>query len=250
MTRLHKLIIIFSTVFAASCGSSGETGSNDKDTGTPGDDTSSSGADTAVGTDSASGTDVPGTDTPPPPTDAGVRRLPCLGSGSLSSDLPADQYGALEGELVSLVPPGTHGCPNDADHLHLQVDVGGKRYDVAVTINDSMAAQPIYFLAKDIAAGSAAPGWSATGFDYPTNLGAHAADFTGMNKTDLLARLQTELATVSKVSLHGRSYGPVADGVHNVHRNGGGHDGAIIARGLGAGGTDHVLAFHFYNSAF
>jgi len=55
--------------------------------------------------------------------------------------------------------------------------------------------------------------------------------------------------TASRVSIHGRSY-PDGTGLHNVHRNNGGHDGCILMRRNGVGGTDHVIALKFSGDVF
>jgi hypothetical protein len=240
MSKIHALIMLFSLVFPA-CGGSTTGGgpTTDQDSGSPTDDT-------AVSDDAG---DETAADTITPPGDATVRRLPCLPSTKLSGDLPLDQYGALEGELVSIVPPGSHGCPEDADHLHLQIDVGGKRYDVAVTVNDTTGGQPMQIFEKDLAPTTAPQGWSGAGFDFVTNLGAHAASFSPLAEAPLLSKLEGELANVSSISVHGKSYTD-GTGVHDVHRNGGGHDGVLLMRGVGAGGMDHAFALHFYNDVF
>ena len=82
-----------------------------------------------------------------------------------------------------------------------------------------------------------------------TDLGAHSTDFAPLSKTDLLARLEKELTTVSKVSIHGKSYTD-GTGLHDVHRNGFNHDGVIIARGASASGMDHAIALRFSNNVF
>ena len=230
-------------------GCSGGTSSNAAASDTAADD----GSDALV--DSASDADAP-SDAPSDvfdtldPGDGGpfpVRRLPCLARTALATDLPSDMFGALEGELVSLVPPGTKICPADSDHLHLQVAVGDKRYDVAVTIA-SIDGTPMAILTKDLAPALPVLGWSSVGFEYK-DLGVASADYAPLAKAALLSRLQTELATASRVSIHGRSYTD-GTGLHNVHRNNGGHDGVILMRRNGAGGTDHAIALRFSGDVF
>ncbi len=187
-------------------------------------------------------------DTLPAPSDVGgPLRLPCLGRKQLAADLPKNVDGALEGELVSIVPPGTGGaCPNDADHLHLQIQVGTSRYDVAITVNDTTTAAPMAIFAKDLAPASAPQGWSSARFDYVTDLGVHASDFTPFAKAELVARWLVELKDATHVSVHGLSYTD-GTGLHDVHRNGGGHDGVVLVH---LGSADHAIAQRFSTSAF
>jgi hypothetical protein len=196
------------------------------DASTPPSDTSSSGEDA----------------TPPPPM-----RLPCVPRAGLATDLPLNTDGELEGQIVSLVPPGTSKCPSDTDHLHLQIAVGSKRYDVAVTVDSTTGGAPLAVFTKDVPAGPLPPnGWGAAHLDFPTDLAAHSGDFTPLAKADLLARLEKELATASTVSIHGLSYTD-GTGLHDVHRNGHDHDGAIFVH---QGATDHVIALRFSTDTF
>ena len=260
MTRIQGPLLLCLLFGLASCsGSNGApSGSPDGtdaagDTGTtPGDDTGSGGTD--------SGT--PLTDTGTPTTDTGtpgggdagtVRRLPCLGRAALDHSLPADQNGALEGELVSLVPPGSGGgCPADSDHLHLQVDVSGKRYDIAIDVNSTKGGNPIALLTKDVAPGAALPlGWNAVGYDFVKDLGAHSGDFTpSASPSALIASLKAALEPVSRVTIHAKSYTD-GSGAHDIHKTGCcNKDGVILAHGLGAGGMDRAIALRFSTDSF
>jgi hypothetical protein len=228
---------LFAVAFLISCSSSATTTPGVTDSASPDDSSAETIGDVVT-------VDTTGDVAPFP-----VRRLPCTPRGSLATDLPLDQFGALEGEIVSLVPPGTGGgCPADADHLHLQVDVSGKRYDVAVTIA-SVDGTPMAIMTKDLAPALPATGWSTAGFDLAKDIGVASADYTSLTKGPLLARLESELATASRVGIHGRSYTD-GTGLHNVHRNGGAHDGVILMRRNGVGGTDHAVALRFSGDVF
>ncbi len=177
-----------------------------------------------------------------------VVRLACVGTSGLASDLPpGEPYGALEGELVSLVPPGTKGCPEDPDHLHLQVRVGTKRYDVAVNI-DSTSHEPLGFTTKAFAPLTPAQGWSADTFDYPRDLGIVSADFEKLDKAALLARLMKELSTAARIRVYGRAYAD-GTGMHNIHRNGKDRDGGLLIRRANASG-DRFLGLRFATDVF
>lgn len=176
-----------------------------------------------------------------------VQRVACLSTGALAHDLPSEQMGALEGELVSIVPPGVKGCPSDPDHLHLQIAVGSKRYDVAVTIDSDFGA-PIALHAPKRAVSPLEPeGWSVAKFDYSKNLGTPSADYQALGRDALLARLQSELATAARVRVFGESYAD-GSGLHKVHRNGRGGDGAILVRHVDGG--DKVIALRFATDVF
>lgn len=264
MKRIQSPFLLCLLLGLAACGSSSTTAPGTvggDDTGAPpgGDDTGVATTDTGGGGGTDTGkpptdTGTPGTDTGTPGGgDAGtVRRLPCMSRSALDHGLPADQNGAIEGELVSLVPPGGGGCPSDSDHLHLQIDVSGKRYDVAIDVNSTKGGNPIALLTKDVAPGAALPlGWNAVGYNFVTSLGAHSGDFKpSSSPSALIASLTAELAPVSRVTIHGKSYTD-GSGIHDIHKTGCcDKDGVILAHGIGAGGTDHAIALRFSTDSF
>lgn len=178
-----------------------------------------------------------------------VRRLPCVGRTGLATDLPSDVYGALEAELVSIVPPGTKNCPSDSDHLHLQVLVGSKRYDVALTI-DSATSAPLAIHVQTMGPTLPTPGWATdTTFDYAKMLSVPSADFKPLARDALLARLQSELSTAARLRIFGISYTD-GTGTHNVHRNGRDRDGVMLVHRVEAGGGDRAIALRFSDQVF
>jgi hypothetical protein len=157
-------------------------------------------------------------------------------------------HGRLDGTLVSIVAPGVHGCNGDSGHVHLQVEMNGATYDVAINVES--APEPVEYLARDLPLpdGPWSEGWhtdSAGTLDY-TALGVHAADFTPMSQDDLVAELDAELAQVNHISVFMIGYGP--DGGHNVHRVGPLRDGALVLRPLSA--SPRLLMFHFADQSF
>jgi hypothetical protein len=232
-------------LLAAGCSGSGGNVLAGADAGANGDD--------ATPLDDATPIGDAGDDTAAPLDDGAVfppvRRLACVPLSKLAKDLPITQWGAVEAELVAITPPGAFGnCPNDSGHVHLQLDITGKRYDVAVNV-ESTAGDPLSILTKDLPAQLPAVGYSPTPFDYPTTLGVHSTDFAPLAKADLISRLQTELKSASRVSIHGLTYTD-GTGIHNVHRNSSGRDGVILVRRGGAGGSDHAIALRFSNDVF
>lgn len=174
------------------------------------------------------------------PGDGTPVRLPC--TSSFGSALSA-QYGRLDGILVAIVPPGTAGCHSDATHVHLQVQLGGAVYDVAVNVDAD-----VYTTARDVAVDTTpwAAGWHTALLPYDfTALGLHAGDFTGSTSPQLVSDLMAELQTVNHISIYGTGYGP--DGAHLIHRNNG-FDGALITRPLS--NPPHVRMYRFASQAF
>jgi hypothetical protein len=109
----------------------------------------------------------------------------------------------------------------------------------------------VFYLEKPLAAlpdGPWAEGWhtAEVTFDYVADAGVHASDFTSTPLATLAARVETRLANVNHISIFATGFGP--DGAHLVHRNGSGHDGAIVTEPLSA--SPHALMFHFDNQSF
>lgn len=179
-----------------------------------------------------------------------VRRSACVTRAELAKDLPVTQMGALEGELLSIVPPGHKTCPSGPNHLHLQVAVGSKRYDVAVRVDSEVGAPLAIFVQNKPLSPIPADGWSGALFDYTKDIGKPSADYQALTRDALLARLQTELANASRVRIFGSSYTD-GTGVDKVHRNGREGDGAIyIHHYPSESGGDRVIALRFSNDVF
>lgn len=161
-------------------------------------------------------------------------------------------YGRLDGYLVSIVPPSSkHSCNADSDHVHLQILMKGAVYDVAVNVADSTSATtPVKFTEADAPAlnGQWDEGWHANNvaFDYVADLKVHSPNFGSVPLTELAQKIETDLADANHISVYATAYG--SDGVHLVHRNHGGTDGAVVVRPLSA--VPHVLAFCFADQGF
>lgn len=170
------------------------------------------------------------------PSDGTPIRKPCTSSFGSALDT---SYGRLDGILVAIVKPGVFGCNGDSDHIHLQIEIAGSRYDVAIN-----AQSDVLTTARD-AVVSLTPwteGWHpGTGFEY-TSL-VHSTDFAAA--PDLVTQLTDELETVNHISIYSRGYGP--DGTHLVHYNNG-LDGAIVMKPLAA--KPHVRMYRFTNQSF
>lgn len=176
--------------------------------------------------------------------DAGTSlRATCV---SRFGDGLTESFGRLDGRLVSVVPPRESGsCNADRRHVHLQVLVHGSVYDVAVNVGEPD--RPDVRLRRhdtDALGGGFEEGWHPTGaLDY-SSLGVRSADFSPASDTARV--LEEELATADRVSVWATGYGP--GGVHLVHRNGDGTDGAILLSPLGT--RSRVLLFRFEDQEF
>jgi len=171
-----------------------------------------------------------------PPT-----RVPCTSS---FGDALSGAYGRLDGFAVAVVPPASGGgCNADRHHVHLQVSAGGQTYDVAINTDSGFIAE------KDmpLPGGAWSEGWHTdASLDYPTDLGLHDADFTAGSEDVLDQDIESALASANHVSVFATPYSH--GGVHLVHRQSSGHDGALVTDPLSA--QAHVFAFHFSNQSF
>ena len=120
---------------------------------------------------------------------------------------------------------------------------GASSYDVAVNV------ESIYFAQTNapLVGGAWSEGWHAgMQLDYPTNLNLHASDFTDIPQSTLAPEIENMLASANHISVFATKYNN--SGVHLVHRNGSGNDGAIIIDPLSA--NPQYLVFHFSNQSF
>jgi hypothetical protein len=177
-----------------------------------------------------------------------VKRLPCVQRTGLANDLPPGAYGAIEAELVTVIMPGTKSCPSDPDHVHLQIAVGDKRYDVAMTV-DSMLNAPLAIhlhtmpdLVPDL-------GFATATFDYEHDIGTPSADYTALAKDALAAKIADSLKDAGRVRVFGQTYDD-GTGIHFVHRNGPNRDGVLIVHRVEAAGADRAIAVRFSNNVF
>jgi hypothetical protein len=180
-----------------------------------------------------------------PPT-----RQPCTSNiGSALSASPT--FGRLDGYLVAIVPPGGSACNADSSHVHLQIRMNAKIYDVAIAVTDDMTGvDDVHTATRDQAPPNTLPwaeGWH-TGLlvDY-VKLGVHTADLQLKTKAEMVSEVTSDLATANHISIFGTTYG--SDGAHLIHRQtGGGHDGVIVTEPLSI--PAHLRVFSFTGQTF
>jgi hypothetical protein len=159
------------------------------------------------------------------------------------------KYGRLDGTLRYVVPiGGPSSCNGDSAHVHLQVDVNGDIYDVAIDIGDSPDDVGIYEANMSLPGGAWAEGWHGTDQLTYTSLGIHSPQFMMEDPAALSSQLVTELAQVNHVSIFGMGY-DTYNGCHDVHyENGNGEDGALFVDPLSP--QAHGLFFRFKTDSF
>ena len=172
-------------------------------------------------------------------SDGTPTRNPCTGNFGMALTAV---HGRLDGYLVAVVPPGgSHACNSDSSHVHLQVEIHGAVYDVAVNtdVNDAELDVPL-------PGGAWSEGWHPDmQLDYPSNLGLHSSSFAVSNPGALVQKIEGALAGVNHIAVFATGYGPT--GAHDVHRRGYHDDGAIVINPLSP--KAHILLFSFSNDA-
>ena len=157
-----------------------------------------------------------------------------------------EAHGRLDGYLVAIVPPGDmHGCNDDDSHVHLQIQMQGAIYDVAV--DTGAAGDEIYYdtIEHALPDGAWSEGWHTDdALTYPS-LGVASSSFTELSPTVAPTTVATALANVNHISIFGTGYGPT--GMHLVHYESG-TDGAIVVEPLSP--TPQLLLFRFGSDQF
>lgn len=181
--------------------------------------------------------------------DGSPTRMPCTSTFGHALSSTAT-FGRLDGYLVAIVPPGGSACNADSSHVHLQIKMNAAVYDVAIDVTNGMTnIDDVHTAARDMAMPVNLPwaeGWH-TGLlaDYVA-LGVRSTDLALQTKAELTATLQSDLAAANHISVYATTYG--SDGVHLVHRNGGGHDGVIVTDPQSI--PAHLRFFSFSAQAF
>jgi len=166
-------------------------------------------------------------------------------TSTFGSELGGTWQGRLDGYLTAIVPSGFHGCKGDRDHMHLQIRMGGKIYDVAINVDDVRLAE----VDAPLLDGEWSEGWHPwTPLDYVSDLGLHSSSFRGQSQSALERTLTTAFASANHVSIYATKY--AWSGVHLVHRSRSGNplDGAIVLRPTT--GSPHYLLFSFPDQSF
>jgi len=158
-------------------------------------------------------------------------------------------HGRLDGTLVFVVDEGTgKNCNGDDSHVHLQIEVSGSVYDVAVDIGTAPSDEVgMYEETMAVPGGAWAEGWHDDTLAYPS-IGVHSTSFVTMAPNAMASQVESLLATTSKISIFCTVYS-TDNGCHDVHyENGSGKDGAIVLDPTAA--MSPVLFFRFTTDSF
>ncbi len=201
---------------------------------------------------------------PSPPRDAAVtvddaasvvdagpatRNNACTPLSQQNGTAVSSNYGRLDGTLVFVVGVGQgHACNGDSSHVHLQIEVSGNVYDVAVDIGQSSDEVGLYEESIAVPGGAWAEGWhSSDSLGYQA-LGVHSSTFPLVSPDTLGTQLESLLADTSKISIFCTGYSQ-GNGCHDVHYvSSSGSDGAIVLDPTDV--NSPILFFRFSSQTF
>jgi hypothetical protein len=166
-------------------------------------------------------------------------------------DSLTNAFGRLDGTVLAVVPPNDQTCamPN-MTHLVLQVTMNGAAYRMVLDVlsDEGNPNVSFYEMNAPLADGPWAEGWHAgVDLDYVLTLKVHSTSFTSMTQANLVAKVTSEIALGSKISVFATSMDEPTS-AHLIHRNETNQDGAIVI------GPDtpspHYLLFCFSDQTF
>ena len=234
-SRFRAASFILASVLAAACSSaSNDVVSSHVDASTPVD-----GSDAAVDDAATSGEDG----------GQPARNSTCTPLSKQTGTAVNSDYGRLDGTLVFVVGVGQgYACNGDSSHVHLQIEVSGSVYDVAVDIGQSGDEVGLYQENISVPGGAWAEGWhSSESLSYPS-LGVQSSSLPLVSPNPLGAQVESLLSGTSKISIFCTGY-VQGNGCHDVHYvDGSGKDGAIVLDPTAA--DSPVLFFRFSSQKF
>lgn len=220
---------------AAGCGSTTSPGAPARDSGPETSSAADSGPEASAG-DAAADADAA-------PVSCDDKAKTCVdkfGSLITKSD------GRADGTLVALVRPVDQQCamPNST-HVVLELSMLGQVQRMVVSVNG---------VSVDTASAALlgpawAEGWHENmNLDYPSYLGVHSTDFKTVTMDQGVAFICDHLTIGAKVSVYAYSDGSEPSSAHQVHRNDGYRDGAIVVDPTSSSPT--YLLFRYANQTF
>ena len=277
----HRGLVCASLLVLAGCGGSSNDAHPVTDASTPAADASL--PDAAPG--DAASDDAGDASDGAEPEDAASRNAVCTPTSAQTGTAVNTTHGRLDGTLVYVVPPlgnpddagyyengfddgdggdgGFHHhpdggfdagpigalyqCNGDDSHVHLQVEVAGNVYDIAVDIGAENDQVGMYQQALPLPGGAWAEGWHDDDLSYDS-LGLHVAQFPLGTPTTNAASLESLLEGTSQISIFCTGYSQ-GNGCHDVHyQDGTTNDGALVLNPLAA--TPTLVFFRFVSQSF
>jgi hypothetical protein len=159
-------------------------------------------------------------------------------------------HGRLDGTLVYVLPvDGSSSCNGDSSHVHLQIEVAGNVYDVAVDVGKSGDEVGWYQQTMSVPGGGWSEGWHGSDDLGYSSLGLTSSQFATLDPSSMASEIETLLADTSQISIFCTGYTPGDNGCHDVHyQDGKSQDGAIVLDPMAS--TSPVVFFRFTDETF
>lgn len=221
------------------------------DGGSSTDEASSGGDDGGPGTDAPVTTDAPSSSSEAAAEGgSATRNASCTPLSAQTGTLVNTKHGRLDGTLVYVLPVGgSHSCNGDSSHVHLQVEVSGLVYDVAVDVGTSTTDEVGMLVQSETEPGGVwSEGWHGSdALSYPS-LGVHSAQLTLADPQTIASQIESGLGPTGQISVYCTGYTQY-NGCHDVHyQNGNGEDGAIVLDPTST--TSPMMFFRFTADSF
>jgi hypothetical protein len=183
--------------------------------------------------------------------DAAPRNSSCTPSSQQTGTAVNTTHGRLDGTLVYVLPPvnDSNPCNGDTSHVHLQVEVSGSVYDIAVDIGSApMDEVGMYQASIALPDGAWSEGWHGDGALSYKSLGLSSTSFPIQSPAMIATAVESLLEGTSQISIFCTGYSQ-GNGCHDVHyENGTGNDGALVLNPLAASPT--IVFFRFQSDTF
>ncbi len=226
---------------SAGSGSSG-SGSSGSGSGSGG---ASSGGSGGGSSSSGGGAHDAGSGSSPP-----ARNSSCEPYSEMTGKAVDTSHGRMDGTLLYVLPMGgSSNCNGDDAHVHLQVQMNGSLYDVAIDIGSSGDDVGWFEQTMTLPDGAWSEGWHGSDSLGYSSLGLSSSAFTTVAPSGMGSKVEELLANTSKISIFCTGYTPEDNGCHDVHyQDGTSQDGAIALDPTSP--TTPVLFFHFTDQSF
>lgn len=218
----------------AACGGSTTSSANASS-----DDGGSSQGDGATSDDGASADDA----------GPASRNAACTPLAQQTGTAVSSSYGRLDGTLVYVVGIGQgHACNGDDSHVHLQIEVSGNVYDVAVDIGTTKDEVGLDEQSITVPGGTWAEGWHGSDAMSYKSIGVSSSSMPLTAPNAVGSQLESLLVSTSKISIFCMGYAQ-GNGCHDVHYDdGSGKDGAIVVDPTSD--SSPVVFFRFSSQSF